>query len=207
MRKVLILEGSPRLKGNSSILSDEFARGAEEAGYCVEKIHVAWKKVAGCLGCNACYRSGGVCVQKDDMEEIREKMLASDVIVLASPIYFYSMTAQLKAVLDRAYAFFSQLAGKRFYFIITCAAPDEALTETMQAALRGFTRNVLSRTFSSNSQKAHKEQGRESIADSRPWLYDLFAAAHICRTSFFSIRLILSLMVSVLVVLKCTRTL
>ena len=62
MKKVLILEGSPRLKGNSCILSNEFARGAEESGYHVEKIAVARKKVAGCLGCNACYRNGGVCV-------------------------------------------------------------------------------------------------------------------------------------------------
>ena len=97
------------------------------------------EKGGGLLGCNACYRNDGVCVQKDDMAEIREKMLGADVIVLASPIYFYSMTAQLKAVIDRSYAFFSQLAGKTFYFIISCAAPDEALTETMQAALRGFT--------------------------------------------------------------------
>ena len=139
MKKVLILEGSPRLKGNSCILSDEFARGAEDAGYSVEKIAVTRKKVAGCLGCNACYRNGGVCVQKDDMLEIRERMLEADVIVLASPIYFYSMTAQLKAVIDRTYAFFSQLAGKTFYFIISCAATDAAYTETMQAALRGFT--------------------------------------------------------------------
>ena len=139
MKKVLILEGSPRLNGNSCILSDEFARGAEESGCMVEKIPVARKRVGGCLGCNACYKNGGVCVQKDGMAEIREKMGAADVIVLASPIYFYSMTAQLKAVIDRSYAFFSQLAGKTFYFIISCAAPDAALTETMQAALRGFT--------------------------------------------------------------------
>lgn len=139
MKKVLILEGSPRLNGNSCILSDEFARGADETGCTVEKIPVARKRVGGCLGCNACYKDDGVCVQKDDMEEIRKKMLAADVIVLASPIYFYSMTAQLKAVIDRSYAFFSQLAGKTFYFIISCAAPDAALTETMQAALRGFT--------------------------------------------------------------------
>ena len=139
MKKVLILEGSPRLKGNSCILSDEFARGAEDAGYSVEKIAVARKKVAGCLGCNACYRNGGVCVQKDDMAEIREKMVEADGIVLASPIYFYSMTAQMKAVIDRSYAFFSQLAGKTFYFIISCAATDATFTETMQAALRGFT--------------------------------------------------------------------
>ena len=139
MKKVLILEGSPRLKGNSCILSDEFARGAEEAGCTVEKISAARKRVTGCFGCNACYRNGGTCVQKDDMAEIREKLLDADVIVLASPIYFYSMTSQLKAVIDRSYAFFSQLAGKTFYFIISCAATDAAYTETMLAALRGFT--------------------------------------------------------------------
>ena len=96
MKKVLILEGSPRRNGNSAILSDEFARGAEETGCSLEKIQVAHKKVAGCLGCNACYRNGGVCVQKDDMAEIREKMMAADVIVLTSPIYFYSMTAPMR---------------------------------------------------------------------------------------------------------------
>ena len=139
MKKVLILEGSPRRNGNSAILSEEFARGAEEVGCSVEKVRITGKKIAGCLGCNACYRNGGACVQKDDMAEIREKMLAADVIVLASPIYFYSMTAQLKAVIDRTYAFYQQLGGKTFYFLITCGAPDAAFTETMLASLRGFT--------------------------------------------------------------------
>ena len=139
MKKVLILEGSPRRNGNSAILSDEFARGAEEAGCSVEKIQIAHQKIAGCLGCGVCYRNGSACVQKDDMAEIREKMLAADVIVLASPIYFYSMTAQMKAVIDRSYAFYQQLEGKTFYFLITCGAPDAAFTETMLAALRGFT--------------------------------------------------------------------
>ena len=139
MKKVLILEGSPRRNGNSAILSDEFARGAKEAGCDVEKVRITGKKIAGCLGCNGCYRNGGECVQKDDMAEVREKMLAADVIVLASPIYFYSMTAQMKAVIDRSYAFYQQLEGKTFYFIITCGAPDAAFTETMLASLRGFT--------------------------------------------------------------------
>ena len=100
---------------------------------------VARKKLSGCLGCNACYRNGGACVQKDDMEEIRAKMLDADIIVLASPIYFYSMTAQMKTLIDRTYAFFNQLEGKTFYFIVTCGAPDTAFTETMLASLRGFT--------------------------------------------------------------------
>lgn len=139
MKKILILEGSPRPNGNSCILSNEFARGAEEAGCSVDKIQISRKKISGCLGCNACYRNGGSCVQKDDMEEIRAKMLEADVIVLASPIYFYSMTVQMKALVDRTYAFFNQLAGKTFYFVITCAATDASYTETMLASLRGFT--------------------------------------------------------------------
>ena len=139
MKKIVILEGSPRRKGNSAILCQEFARGAEEAGCSVEQISLAGKKIAGCLGCNACYRNGGTCVQKDDMAEIREKLLGADEIVLASPIYFYSMTAQMKAAIDRTYAFYTQLAGKTFHFIITCGAPDASYTETMLAALRGFT--------------------------------------------------------------------
>lgn len=139
MKNVLILEGSPRRNGNSAILSEEFARGAEEAGCSVEIVRVCSKKIAGCLGCNACYRNGGVCIQKDDMTEIREKMLAADVIVLASPIYFYSMTAQMKVVIDRTYAFYQKLEDKTFYFLITCGAPDVAFTKTMLAALRGFT--------------------------------------------------------------------
>lgn len=73
------------------------------------------------------------------MTEIRKKMLAADVIVLASPIYFYSMTAQMKTVIDRTYAFYQELAAKEFYYIITCGGPGMEYTETMVAAMRGFT--------------------------------------------------------------------
>lgn len=139
MKNVLVLSGSPRMHGNSSLLCDEFIRGAQEAGHKTEKINITRKKVAGCLGCNVCYKNDGVCIQKDDMAEIREKMEQADVIVLSSPIYFYSMTSQMKAVIDRTYAFYSNLKGKTFYFILSCAAPEESFTETMLASLRGFT--------------------------------------------------------------------
>lgn len=139
MKRVLILEGSPRINGNSSLLCGEFEKGANDAGCETEKIHITRKKIAGCLGCDACKRNGGVCIQKDDMSEIREKMINADVIVLASPIYFYSMTSQMKSLIDRTYAFFNELSGKTFYFIITCAAPDVSFTKTMIDSLRGFT--------------------------------------------------------------------
>ena len=139
MSKVLILEGSPRGRGNSHILCDELMRGAEAAGNTVKRIAVVRKHVAGCLGCNACYKNDGACVHDDDMAQIREAMIAADVIVLASPIYFYSMSAQLKAVIDRTYAFYRQLVGKRFVFIVSCAADEASYTQTMLASLRGFT--------------------------------------------------------------------
>lgn len=137
--KVLILQGSPRPRGNSSLLCDQFEKGASDAGACVARLNVAGMKVAGCLGCDACRRGGGSCVQKDDMEAVRDEMLSSDAIVLSSPIYFYSICSQLKALIDRTYAFVEELSGKTFYFLITCAAPSESYTETMVAALRGFT--------------------------------------------------------------------
>lgn len=139
MKKILILSGSPRVNGNSSLLCDEFAKGAREAGHEAEKIIIAKKKVGGCFGCSACMRNGGNCVQKDDMIEIREKMIAADIIVLSSPIYYYTVSAQLKAVIDRCYAFgHDKLCKKTFYYIISCAAPTEDYADTMLATLRGF---------------------------------------------------------------------
>lgn len=137
-KNVLILMGSPRKKGNTSILCDEFARGAEEAGNTVEKIDVAAKKINGCLGCNGCQRNGGTCVQKDDMTEIYEKILAADVVVLASPIYYYTWTAQLKVVIDRTYAMLATMHNKTFYMVSTCASPDESWCKMMIDSFRNY---------------------------------------------------------------------
>ena len=74
-----------------------FVRDDLESGHRAEKVFLRDKNIGYCIGCEACHQNNGVCVQKDDMVEIREKMLAADVIVLASPIYFYTMTAQMEA--------------------------------------------------------------------------------------------------------------
>ena len=100
-KKVLILSGSPRKGGNSDLLCDEFAKGATEAGHNVEKIHVSEKNIHPCIACYHCSKNSGACVFKDDMAEILQKMIDADVLVLASPVYFYSIDAQLKAVIDR----------------------------------------------------------------------------------------------------------
>lgn len=128
-KQVLVLVGSPRKKGNTDWLADEFIRGAQEAGHGVEKIYLKDQKINGCLGCGACQRNGGSCVQKDDMGDIYEKWLAADVVVLASPVYFYTWSAQMKTVLDRTFAMEQNVKGTDFYLISAGAAPHRGLHE------------------------------------------------------------------------------
>lgn len=138
-KKVLVLSGSPRKNGNSDILCDEFMRGAVESGNDAEKIRVAEKRIAPCLGCYYCKDHNGDCVHKDDMREILQKIIDADVLVLASPVYFYSIDAQLKAVIDRTVARWLEVKNKEFYYIVTMA--DEALSsaDTTLACFKGYT--------------------------------------------------------------------
>lgn len=136
-KHILILSGSPRKGGNSDLLCDEFAKGAQEAGHQVEKIRVQEQKIGPCLACYGC-RGTGVCVQKDDMASILEKMVAADVLVLATPVYFYSMDGQLKTLIDRTLPRYTEIRSKEVWFIATAAAGKGAMERTIDA-LRGFT--------------------------------------------------------------------
>ena len=138
MKKVLILSGSPRKGGNSDILCEEFARGAAEAGNKTEIIRVTEKKIGYCRGCYYCSGHDGTCVQKDDMAEVLQKMIGADVLVLASPVYFYSIDAQLKALIDRTVARWTEVKNKEFYYIVTCADGEKASAETTLACFRGY---------------------------------------------------------------------
>ena len=138
MKKVLILSGSPRKNGNSDILCDEFMRGAKEAGNEVEKIRVSEKKIDFCRGCYFCQKSGGVCAIKDDMAEVLQKMIGADVIVLASPVYFYSIDAQLKTLIDRTVARWTEVSNKEFYYIATSADEEQAAQERTIECFRGY---------------------------------------------------------------------
>ena len=138
MKKVLILSGSPRKGGNSDLLCDEFMRGAMEAGNDVEKIRVAEKKIGYCSACYYCQESGGECAKKDDMPEILQKMIDADVIVLSSPVYFYSIDAQLKALIDRTVARWTEVKDKEFYYIATCADDEKASQERTLECFRGY---------------------------------------------------------------------
>ena len=100
---ILILSGSPRKNGNTDLLVEAFSKGAVEKHY-VEVVSVHDYNVHPCMGCNACFTSeGNTCVQKDDMSLIYGKLANADMLVIASPVYFYGLSAQLKAVIDRCH--------------------------------------------------------------------------------------------------------
>ena len=140
--KVLILSGSPRKGGNSDILCDEFAKGAIEAGNSVEKIRVAEKKIEPCTGCYFCKNNGGRCAFNDDMGEILQKIIDCDTLVLSSPVYFYSICVQLKAVIDRTVARWTEIANKDLYYIATAAEEDEDTLDGTLACFHGFAKCI-----------------------------------------------------------------
>lgn len=137
--KVLVISGSPRIGGNSDILCDQFIKGAKETGHVAEKINLGKKKLNPCTACYAC-RNGGVCIQKDDMTEMLEKLVLADIIVLSTPVYFYSMDAQMKMFIDRCLPRYREIKNKEFYFIITSADPQREATDETMGGFRGYTR-------------------------------------------------------------------
>lgn len=142
MKNVIILSSSPRKHGNSDILADRFAQGAEENGNIIHKVFLAEKNIGYCRGCGVC-NSTHQCIQKDDMAEILDKMVNADVIVLATPVYFYTMDGQMKTFIDRTVPRYTEIRNKDFYFIITAADTEKANLERTMEAFRGFTEDCL----------------------------------------------------------------
>lgn len=140
-KKILAVVSSPRKGGNSELLVDRFIEGAREAGHTVEKLCLREKKLSPCIACEACLRNGGSCIQKDDMGEILDQIIAADVIVLSTPVYYYSISAQLKMMIDRTLAGGGRMQNKEFYFIATAADGDRAMECTMND-MEGFVKCV-----------------------------------------------------------------
>ena len=138
-KKVLILSGSPRKGGNSDILCEQFQKGAEEAGNVVEKVDLRSLKIGCCMACYGC-RGKGVCVQKDDMTPLYEKINAADAVIIGSPIYFGENTGQIKCFVDRMYAFLGpegskMKAGKKAVAVITQGMADVKVYENCAGIL------------------------------------------------------------------------
>ena len=141
-KKVLILSSSFRKGGNSDTLCDQFALGARDAGHAVEKIFLNDKHIGYCRGCGVC-NTTHKCIQKDDMVEILNKMVEADVIVMGTPVYFYSMNGQMKTLIDRTVPRYEEISGKEFYFIVAAADSSHANMKKTLEAFRGFTDDCL----------------------------------------------------------------
>lgn len=141
-RKVLVFMGSPRARGNSTILAERAAGGARQAGAEVEVFRLAKMNIGPCLACEGCRKKGADgCVRKDDMKPLYAKLRAADAFVIAGPVYWFSISAQVKLFLDRFYAFgaeeYRPLQGKRIGIILTYGDADP-FTSGATNALRSF---------------------------------------------------------------------
>ena len=138
MKNVLIISTSLRGGSNSELLAKECARGAEEAGNRVELLSLRGKKIQYCIGCLSCIKTGK-CVQKDDAPEIMEKLRRADVLVFATPIYYYEMCGQMKTLLDRMNPLYSSdYAFREVYMIATAADGGDTTFEKAYNGLQGW---------------------------------------------------------------------
>ena len=144
--KILGVLGSPRIKGNSDILLDQSLKGATDAGATVEKVILVRKNISGCLDCKKCNKTGK-CVIDDDMQDIHQKILESDAIIHGCPVYFWAMTSQMKAYLDRWCALFNaewgwheqyagKMHGKKIALITVCGDPNVSTADPIVHSFR-----------------------------------------------------------------------
>ena len=130
---ILILQGSPRANGNTAWMAEEFKKAAEAAGHQVTLVNVAKKKIAGCLACEYCHTKGnGVCIQKDDMQELYPLMTEAEALVLAAPIYYFTLSAQIQLPIQRMYCVNNPAKVKKMALLMSSYSPgvyDGALAE------------------------------------------------------------------------------
>ena len=129
MKNILVLTGSPRNGGNSDLLADAFIKGVEKKGYKVIKFKTASKKIGGCKACQMCWSNKGACVFNDDFDELQSLIEITDVLVIVTPLYWFSMSAQLKNAIDRLYAYTVDNSKKKLKvkesLLLSCAGLDD----------------------------------------------------------------------------------
>ena len=130
--KIVVLTGSPRKNGNSAYLAEQFIKGVEEQGHEIFRFDCAFKQVEPCRACNHCGMNG-TCIFNDDFLELRPKMVEADMVVFATPMYYFGISAQMKRVIDRFYAINGQIKGarKKAAFLMTYADTARKEAEPM----------------------------------------------------------------------------
>lgn len=131
--KIVVLKGSPHVHGASAAIADSFVEGATQAGHSVTEFNIARMSIHPCYACKACV-SGLQCVQKDDMQIINDAILSADMIMFVTPVYYFAMSAQLKAVIDRFYSINRQLRerGTKSGLIVTSWDTDEETVKCVE---------------------------------------------------------------------------
>lgn len=137
--KILVLNGSPRPKGNTAALIAAFREGAESAGHQVSVLQVGTMNIGGCKGCEYCHtKGGGACIQKDDMAEVYPALAESEMLLLASPVYYHGLSGQLESVISRFYTVMAP-AAKKWALLLTSGSPNVyAAIETQYKGILGF---------------------------------------------------------------------
>lgn len=138
--KVTVITGSPHKKGTSALLADKFIEGAIDAGHEVLRFDAAFEEVKSCLACEYCASHDGECVRKDAMNTWYEKLIDSDMVVFVTPLYYYTMSAQIKAVIDRFHGNNAKLRGNKKAMILATSygsedSTMEGLEKTYEAIL------------------------------------------------------------------------
>ena len=131
-KKIVVITGSPRKKGNSFAMTDAFIRAAEEKGHTVTRFDAAMMKIGGCHACETCYKTGKACSFDDDFNIIAPAVLEADAVVFTMPVYWYSIPSQIKGVIDRLYSLVvggKDIAGKECALIACCEEDDMSVLD------------------------------------------------------------------------------
>ncbi len=139
-------------------MCEEFKRGAEESGNSVTLVRLAEKKIGYCRACDSCMKNNGVCTLNDDMADILEAFKKADVLVLATPVYFYGICAQMKTFIDRTYPIWQHLGEKEVYYIISAGLGEDIIKRSL-GDLNGFVEHlekqeIKGRIYASNVMNA-----------------------------------------------------
>lgn len=160
MKNVLIISTSPRKNGNTQTLCEQFEKGAKEQGHNVNLIRIMDKKIGFCRACGACIRNGGTCILKDDMAEIITLFQKADVVVFATPVYFYGVSAQMKTFIDRMYPIWQHLGNKEVYYIVVAGLGTDIIEKSL-GDITGFVEHfehyeIKGRLYAPNTMDAGK---------------------------------------------------
>ena len=170
--KIIVLTGSPNVNGSSNMLAKEFIKGAIESGNEVVTFDTAHINVKHCGGCVACGYEGP-CIQKDDMEKIKKEILSSDMIVFVTPLYYYSMTAQLKTVIDRFCSFNSSIQHKHLKSALIAVAwnNDSWTFDALEVYYKTLVKYL---NFSDRGMVLGKGCGTPSMTANSKYVYETY---------------------------------